>query len=94
MPSKSKKQHNLMVAVANNPQFAKKVGIPQTVGEDYAEADKRMKKYKAGGMHRMSDGTMMKNNAMSCGGKVHMAKGGSVRGCGAARKGLTKGRMV
>jgi hypothetical protein len=26
MPSKSKKQHNLMAAVANNPKFAKKVG--------------------------------------------------------------------
>jgi hypothetical protein len=25
MPSKSKKQHNLMAAVANNPKFAKKV---------------------------------------------------------------------
>ena len=35
MPSKSKKQHNLMAAVANNPQFAKKVGIPQSVGKEY-----------------------------------------------------------
>ena len=42
MPSKSKKQHNLMAAVANNPKFAKKVGIPQSVGEDYVEADKGM----------------------------------------------------
>jgi hypothetical protein len=42
MPSKSKAQHNLMVAVANNPKFAKKVGIPQKVGKDFAEADKKM----------------------------------------------------
>ena len=28
MPSKSKKQHNLMEAVAHNKAFAKKVGIP------------------------------------------------------------------
>ena len=40
MPSKSAKQHNLMEAVANNPKFAKKVGIPQSVGKDFAAADK------------------------------------------------------
>ena len=49
MPSVSKKQHNLMAAVANNPAFAKKVGIPQSVGKDYTEADKG-KKFKGGGM--------------------------------------------
>ena len=42
MPSKSKAQHNLMVAVANNPKFAKKVGIPQKVGKDFEKADKKM----------------------------------------------------
>lgn len=41
MPSVSKKQHNLMAAVANNPKFAKKTGIPQSVGADYMQADKR-----------------------------------------------------
>ena len=50
MPSKSKAQHNLMAAVANNPKFAKKAGIPQTVGEDYMKADKKVKKYNMGGM--------------------------------------------
>ena len=40
MPSKSKKQHNFMAAVANNPKFAKKAGVPQSVGKDYTEADK------------------------------------------------------
>lgn len=29
-----------MQAVAHNPAFAKKVGIPQAVGTDYAAADK------------------------------------------------------
>ena len=48
MPSVSKKQHNLMAAVANNPKFAKKVGIPQSVGEDFMEADKG-KKFRSGG---------------------------------------------
>ena len=52
MPSKSKKQQNFMAAVANNPKFAKKAGVPQSVGKDYEEADKMkgMKKYQAGGM--------------------------------------------
>ena len=49
MPSKSKAQHNLMAAVANNPKFAKKAGIPQTVGEDYMKADKKVMKYNVGG---------------------------------------------
>lgn len=30
-----------MAAVANNPKFAKKTGIPQSVGEEYVKADKR-----------------------------------------------------
>jgi hypothetical protein len=49
MPSKSKAQHKLMTAVAYNPKFAKKVGIPQSVGKDFAEADKG-KKFKKGGV--------------------------------------------
>jgi hypothetical protein len=48
MPSKSKKQHNLMAAVANNPAFAKKVGIPVSVGKDFTAADKG-KKFGSGG---------------------------------------------
>jgi hypothetical protein len=48
MPSKSKKQHNLMAAVANNPAFAKKVGISKSVGEEFMKADKT-KKFIAGG---------------------------------------------
>lgn len=41
MPSKSQKQHNLMEAVAHNPAFAKKVGISQKVGRDFARADQQ-----------------------------------------------------
>ena len=43
MPSVSKKQHNFMAAVANNPKFAKKVGIPRSVGEEFLTADKGKK---------------------------------------------------
>jgi hypothetical protein len=35
MPSKSKAQHNFMAAVANNPAFAKKAGVPQSVGKEF-----------------------------------------------------------
>lgn len=51
MPSTSKKQHNFMAAIAHNPAFAKKVGIPQSVGKDFDEADKG-KKFGSGGMAR------------------------------------------
>jgi hypothetical protein len=48
MPSKSKAQHNLMEAVAHSPKFAKKVGISQKVGKEFAKADEG-KKFKDGG---------------------------------------------
>jgi hypothetical protein len=51
MPSTSKKQHNFMAAIANNPAFAKKVGVPQSVGKDFTAADKG-KKFGSGGYTR------------------------------------------
>ena len=48
MPSSSKKQHNLMAMVANNPSKAKELGIPQKVGADFTKADKG-KTFKSGG---------------------------------------------
>lgn len=39
MPSTSDKQRRFMAAVAHNPRFAKKVGVPQSVGEDFNAAD-------------------------------------------------------
>ena len=59
MPSVSKKQHNLMAAVANNPKFAKKVGIPKSVGEDFMEADKG-KKFRTGGSTNPAKGKFNK----------------------------------
>ena len=50
MPSKSPSQHRLMEAVAHNPSFAKKVGIPQKVGKEYARADEG-KNFKGGGLY-------------------------------------------
>ena len=46
MPSKSKAQKKLMNAVAHSKEFAKKVGIPQKVGKDFAAADKAAGKRK------------------------------------------------
>lgn len=40
MPSTSQKQHNFMEAVAHDPAFAKRAGVPQSVGRDFADADK------------------------------------------------------
>jgi hypothetical protein len=50
MPSKSLSQHRLMEAVAHNPKFAKKVGVPQSVGKEFAKADEG-KKFKGGGLY-------------------------------------------
>ena len=58
MPSSSKKQHNFMAAIANNPAFAKKVGIPQSVGKDFTTADKGRKFAKGGDMATMNPGFM------------------------------------
>ncbi len=100
MPSTSKKQRNFMAAVANSPSFAKKVGVPQSVGKDFNEADKGRKfskggdtmatKMKKGGMHKMPDGKMMKDSAMK-----KMATGGFVRAAdGVASKGKTKAKQI
>jgi len=43
MPATSKKQKTFMDAVAHNPAFAKKVGVPKAVGKDFSEASKGMK---------------------------------------------------
>jgi hypothetical protein len=39
-----------MAAVANNPAFAKKAGVPQSVGKDFSMADKGRKFSKGGDM--------------------------------------------
>ena len=59
MPSKTKKQAKFMAAVANSPKFAKKAGVPQSVGRDFANADKG-KTFKEGGMPNFFDSTKNK----------------------------------
>ncbi len=88
MPSTSKKQHNFMAAVANNPAFAKKAGVPQSVGKEFNNADKG-KTFKQGGdMKKMASGGSTKPTAM---GKVKTA---APSRDGIAEKGKTKGKQV
>ena len=104
MPSTSEKQAKLMAAVAHNPAFAKKVGIPQSVGKEFNKADKGRKFGRGGDMDKKVSpegkkakmGSMQKIAARAV--KSHekrmhgkkMSGGGSVsRGCGAATKGTS-----
>ena len=103
MPSSSSKQHNFMEAIAHSPSFAKKVGVPQSVGKDFSAADKG-KTFKQGGdmaeskkmvgkevafmKKKGAPAAMIKHEKAEMG----MKKGGGVDG--AAKKGKTKGTMV
>ena len=103
MPSTSKKQHNFMAAVANNPSFAKKAGVPQSVGKDFNNADKG-KTFKQGGdMKKMNmggyagGGMPMKDGkpAFIGDGKGAMKKGGMAKkmaggGMAASKMGAVK----
>ncbi len=95
-----------MAAVANNPSFAKKAGVPQSVGKEFNQADKG-RKFKEGGdtmATKMNPGfmaMMAKKKAapakkMASGG---MTKMGAVKTAapskdGVASKGKTKGTMI
>ena len=70
MPSKSPAQHRLMEAVAHSPKFAKKVGIPQKVGKEFAKADKM----KEGGLYA---NIHAKQERIAHGSGEHMRKVGS-----------------
>ena len=43
MPTVSKKQEKFMQAVAHNPAFAKKAGVPQSVGKEFTKSGGGMK---------------------------------------------------
>ncbi len=86
MPSVSKKQHNFMAAVAHSPAFAKKAGVPQSVGKEFNEADKGRKFSKGGDMKHEDvkmDKKMMQKAVNKHEGRLHkgspmtkLAKGG------------------
>ena len=62
-----------MAAVAHNPDFAKKVGIPTKVGKEFAKADEG-KKFKGGGLY---ENINAKQQRISEGSGEHMRKPGS-----------------
>lgn len=75
-----------MEAVAHSPAFAKKVGVPQSVGKDFSNADKG-RKFKKGG------------DIMATEKKVPTTPMGKVRTAapsrdGIAAKGKTKGKQI
>ena len=41
MPSTTRKQRRFMAAAANNPKFAKRAGIPESVAGEFHTADTR-----------------------------------------------------
>ena len=62
-----------MAAIANNPAFAKKVGIPQSVGQDFTTADKGRKFSKGGDMAtKMNPGFMAMIAKKKAGAKSEM----------------------
>ena len=106
MPSVSKKQHNFMAAVAHSPEFAKKAGVPQSVGKEFSNADKN-RKFKEGGdtmaskmnpgfmaMMAKKKGAPAKKMAMGGATKMGSVKTAAPSRDGLATKGKTKGTMV
>jgi hypothetical protein len=90
MPSKSKAQRNFMAAVANNPAFAKKAGVPQSVGKEFSNADKGRKFAKGGDMK--SENMMMKKEGRGMA-KAALAKHASMP-ASKAHAGLKAGGSV
>ena len=89
MPSVSKKQHNFMAAIAHSPVFAKKVGIPQSVGKEFNEADKG-KKFRSGGVSR-ADIQKVNKPKTEHGKMAFFKEGGSTMAT--KNNGITKAKM-
>jgi hypothetical protein len=105
MPSTSKKQHNFMEAIAHSPSFAKKAGVPQSVGKEFSKADKGRKFSKGGDMKHADakmDKTMMQKAVNKHEGRLHkgqpmtkLAKGGMAPSkMGAVKTGKTPDGIV
>lgn len=86
MPPKSKKQERFMAAVANNPKFANKVGVPQNVGAKFMKKKPKknymgggmMKRYNEGGKLEMVEKDGKKVPFFAADGKGKMRAGGKV----------------
>jgi hypothetical protein len=92
MPSTSKRQHNLMAMVANNPAAAKRVGIPQSVGQEFMKADKG-KRFGSGSRASMQAINRPKTNQ---GKQEFFSKGGDMKQAKTAKMangGMTTAKM-
>ena len=106
MPAKSAKQERFMQAVAHNPKFAKKVGVPTSVGKEFtksgggmAESKKMVGKEVAFMKKKGAPKSMIKHEegemkAMKKGGII-ASKMGAVKTAAPSRDGLAmKGKTV
>jgi hypothetical protein len=88
MPAVSDKQKKFMRAVAENPKFAKKVGVPQSVGREFSKSGGgEMKESKT--MMKKEVAFMKKKGAPKSMVKHEMAEAGMKKG-GMAKKPATK----
>ena len=97
MPYQSDKQRNLMRAVAHSPSFAKKVGIPQSVGKKFEahKAEGGTVKKESPAMMKKEVAFMEKKGAPKSMIKHEKAEAkGYAKGGGIESKGKTKGKMV
>jgi len=77
MPATSEKQKKFMDAVAHNPAFAKKAGVPQSVGKDFSEASKGMKFGKDRSVATRADRQAINNPKTNQGKQEFFKKGGN-----------------
>lgn len=77
-----------MEAVAHNPAFAKKAGVPQSVGQEFSKADKGRKFSKGGIMAKNNGITTAKMGAVKSGGNKKHGEHA------VQQKGHTKGKQV
>ena len=92
MPAKSAKQERFMQAVAHNPKFAKKVGVPVTVGQEFTKAGGgEMKESKA--MMKKEIGFMKKKGAPKSMIKHEMKEAGMKKG-GMTMKKMASGGLA
>ena len=87
MPTVSKKQEKFMQAVANNPKFAKKVGVPVAVGQEFTKSgggemkeSKAMIKKEVSFMKKKGAPKSMIKHEMKEAGMKKMAMGGYAGG--------------
>ena len=90
MPAVSKKQEKFMQAVANNPKFAKKVGVKQLIGQEFTKEKgmKKVKKMQMGGPTADASGAraMDPRMAMAMEAQRRAAAGGGMKDGGKVKK--------